>query len=91
MDNTFIQFVSIIFGILGSIAGIIGTAYGIKKKREISRLQSKAEKARASSYRAKTKAENARQAEHATGAIKNFIDLFRGNKDKPNEGSAQIY
>lgn len=70
MDYTVIQYI-------GYVVGIIGGIYGIMKKREISRLQSKSEKARAKSYWAKTKAEEARQAEHTTGAIKNFFDWFR--------------
>ncbi len=80
----------IIIQYVGYIVGIIGGIYGILKKREISRLQSKSEKARAKSYRAKAKAEEARQAEHATGAIKNFIDWFRGSKNEPT-GNAEVY
>ena len=83
MDCTLIQQISIIVGIVGSIVGIIGTIYGIKKKREMSHWQNRTEKAKAKSYRAKAKAEEARQAEHTTGAIKNFIDWFRGGKNDP--------
>lgn len=68
--------IGIAFGIIGSIVSIMSTIYGIKKKRESSRLQSKTEKAKAKSYQARTKAEEARKAEHTTGALKNLKDLF---------------
>lgn len=80
MDFTFIQQISIIFGILGYVVGIIGTIYGIKKKRDLSRLQNKSEKAKASAYRAKKKAEDARKTKYAVDAIKAFWDLITGNK-----------
>ncbi|TSA16383.1 MAG: hypothetical protein D4R72_06795 [Nitrosopumilales archaeon] len=76
-ENSTWKNIGVAFGIIGSIATTISTVYGIKKKREISRLQSKTEKAKEKSYRAKTEAEKARKAEHTTGAIKNFFDLFR--------------
>ena len=84
MDYNVIQYA-------GYVVGIISSLYAIHIRRKLFRLQSKSEKARAKSYRAKTKAEEARQAEHTTGAIKNFIDWFRGNKSSSTEGSAQIY
>jgi len=55
MDNTLIQEISIIFGIIGSAVGIIGTIYGIKKKRELNRSQLKTEQARRSVYSSKKK------------------------------------
>jgi len=80
----------IIFQYAGYAVGTIGGIYGILKKREISRLQGRSEKARAKSYRAKAKAEEARQAEHIMGAIKNFADLFRGNKND-STGNAEVF
>ena len=43
MDFTIIQQISIIFGIIGSVVGVIGTIYGIKKKKELAKLQSKSD------------------------------------------------
>ena len=85
MDFTFIQQISIIFGILGYVVGIIGTIYGIKKKRELSKLQSKSEKARASAYRAKKKAEDARKAKYVVDAVKAFWELITGKKTNSTE------
>jgi len=68
----------IIIQYIGYIVGIISTLYAIHVRRKLFRLQSKSEKAKAKAYSAKAKAEEARQAEHVTGAIKNFIDWFRG-------------
>ena len=78
MDNTLIQEISIIFGIIGSTVGVIGTIYGIKKKRELNRSQLKTEQTRRSVYRSKKKAEEMRKAESFSKFIKNLSDLFRG-------------
>jgi len=78
MDNTLIQQISIIFGIIGSAVGVIGTIYGIKKKRELTRSQLKTEKARRSVYSSKKKAEEMRKAESFSKLIKNFSDWISG-------------
>lgn len=69
---------------VGYIVGIISTLYAIHLRRKLFRLQSKTEKAKEKSYRAKTEAEKARKAEHTTKAIKNFLDWFRKD-DRSNE------
>jgi len=78
MDHTFIQQISIIFGIVASAVAIIATIYGIKKKRELTRSQLRTEKTKRSAYQSKKKAEEMRKAESFSKVIKNFLDMFRG-------------
>jgi len=78
MDHTLLQQIFIIFGFIGYAFGIIGTIYGIKKKRELTRSQLKTEKVKRSAYSSKKKAEEMRKAESFSKMIKNFWDLFRG-------------
>jgi uncharacterized protein YacL len=42
------------------VIGILGTLYGIKKRREMSHLQKRTEKSKEKSYRAKARAEEAK-------------------------------
>ena len=81
---------ALIIQYVGYLIGVISTSYAIYVKRKLFQLQSRTERAKAKAYRAKTKAEEARQAEHTTGAVKNFIDWFRGNKNDPT-GNAEVY
>jgi len=74
MEISLIEQISIIFGIVGSIAGVVGTMYGIKKKRELTRSQLKTEKVRRSAYSSKRKAEDMRKAESASKIMKNILD-----------------
>jgi thiamine pyrophosphate-dependent acetolactate synthase large subunit-like protein len=65
-------------GIVGSIVAIISKIDAMKKKKQIHRLESRTEKAKAKSYNAKAEAEKARRNEHDSKTIKNWLDLFRG-------------
>ncbi|MGQ0638823.1 MAG: hypothetical protein ACT4N1_05675 [Nitrososphaerota archaeon] len=76
MDYNFIQFVSIIFGILGSIAGIIGTVYGIKRKRELIHSQLKTEQVKRSAYRSTKQAKDMEKTKNFVDAVKSFLDWF---------------
>ena len=75
MDFTFEQ-ISIIIGIVGSIFGIVGIIYAIKKKRELTRSQLKTEQTKRSAYRSKKKAEDMRKGESFSNILKNFFDMF---------------
>ncbi len=77
MDFTFIEQISIIIAIIASIFGVIGTIYGIKKKRELTRSQLKTEQTKRSAYRSKKKAEEMKEAESFSKTIKNILDWFR--------------
>jgi|GEM_PF-6517575 len=84
MDCTLIQWVGYVVGIISSAVAIISTIYGMKKKKELSKLQGKTEKAKTKKENAKTKlivaqteTEKLKGVEHASAAVKNFLDWFR--------------
>lgn len=94
MDYNVIQYV---IQYVGYVVGIISSGYAIYVRKKLFHLQSKTEKARektekakAKSYQAKAEAEKARKAEHATGAFKNFVDLFRGSKKDPTGNVGEV-
>ena len=66
---------------LGYIVGIIASIFTIHYKRKLSRLQSRTERAKASYYKSKKKAEEARQADHTLNAGKTLWDWITGNKE----------
>jgi hypothetical protein len=65
---------------LSYIFGIIGTTYGIKKKRELTQYKIKSERARTSAYRAKKKAEDAKRTKHTVETLKIVWDTITGKK-----------
>ncbi len=67
---------------IGYVVGIIGTAYGIMMRRKLVRFQLKTERAKASYYRTKRKAEEMRKTKDFVEVGKTFWDWITGNKTK---------
>lgn len=76
--NEPIQDLHLIFGIIGYVVGVLGTLYGIKKKRELSKLQQKTERIKQGAYREKKKTEKMKQTESWSRILKNITDMFKG-------------
>lgn len=71
---------------IGYVVGIVGTSYGIMMRRKLVRSQLKTERAKASYYRSKRKAEDVRKTKDFVDAGKTFWDWITGNKSKSTEG-----
>lgn len=78
MDESMLQQLHTIFGIIGYVVGAIGVIYGIKKKRELVKSQLKTEKTKQTAYRAKRKAEKMKETESFISTLKNIVDFIRG-------------
>lgn len=71
---------TLILQIISWTVGIIGGSYGIMMRRKLIRMQLKAERARASYYTSKRKAEDMKKNKHFVETTKTLWDWIAGNK-----------
>lgn len=76
--NTTWKNIGVGFGIAGSIVGIVGGIYGIKKKRQVSNSQLKTEQVKRSACRSTKQAKDAEKTKHKVETVKTFWDWFTG-------------
>jgi len=76
--NTTWKNIGVGFGIAGSIVGIVGGIYGIKKKIQVSNSQLKTEQFKRSAYRSTKKAKDAEKNKHNIESGKKLWDWFTG-------------
>jgi len=72
--------IPVIIQVFGYVIGIIGVIYGIMMRRKLVRFQLKTERAKASYYRTKKKAEEMRKTKDFVEAGKTLWDWITGNK-----------
>ena len=73
-----IEISSLVIGVLGFIVGIIGTIYGKKKKKQLTRSQLRTEQVKRSAYRSTKEAKDAEKINHYVDCGKKFWDWFTG-------------